>query len=93
MYNYDCCINRLNVTKTKIKGKWFLTKEGEKKADSCDPMDQLNPTHSITLRSHVRNVPFLRGSNAMCSWGGKEKNEIGWKEHEEENVIFMVWLE
>ena len=51
-------------------------------------MDQLNPTHSITLRSHVRNVPFLRGSNAMCSWGGKEKNEIGWKNNEEENVIF-----
>ena len=25
----------------------------------------------------------------MCSWGGKEKNEIGWKEHEEENVIFQ----
>lgn len=56
-------------------------------------MDQLDPTHSVTLRSHVRNVPFLRGSNAMSSWGGKEKNEIGWKEHEEENVIFMVWLE
>ena len=25
----------------------------------------------------------------MCSWGGKEKNEIGWKEHGEENVIFQ----
>ena len=24
----------------------------------------------------------------MCSWGGKEKNEIGWKNNEEENVIF-----
>ena len=68
-------------------------KRGGKKADSCDPMHQLNPTHLVTLRSHVQNVPFLRGSNAMCSWGGKEKNEIGWKEHEEENVIFMVWLE
>ena len=24
----------------------------------------------------------------MFSWGGKEKNEIGWKNNEEENVIF-----
>lgn len=51
-------------------------------------MDQLDPTHSVTLRSHVRIVPYLHGSNAMCSWGEKEKNEIRWKEYEEENVIF-----
>ena len=27
-------------------------KRGGKKADSCDPMDQLNPTHSVTLRTY-----------------------------------------
>ena len=65
-----------------------MTKEGGKKADSCDPMNQLNPTHSVTLCSQVRIISFLHGSNAMFSWGGKEKNEIGWKNIEEENVIF-----
>ena len=70
------------------KTKMVFDKRGGKKADSCDPMDQLNPTHSITLCSQVRIISFLHGSNAMFSWGGKEKNEIGWKNNEEENVIF-----
>ena len=60
-------------------------KRGGKEAYSCDPMDQLDPTHSVTLCSQVRIISFLHGSN---SWGGKEKNEIGWKNNEEENVIF-----
>ena len=70
------------------KTKMVFDKRVGKKADSCDPMDQLNPTHSITLCSQVRIISFLHGSNAMFSWGGKEKNEIGWKNNEEENVIF-----
>ena len=62
-----------------------LDKRGGKEAYSCDPMDQLDPTHLVTLCSQVQIISFLHGSN---SWGGKEKNEIGWKNNEEENVIF-----
>ena len=35
------------------KTKMVVDKRGGKKADSCDPMDQLNPTHSVTLCSHL----------------------------------------
>ena len=45
------------------KTKMVVDKRGGKKADSCDPMDQLNPTHSVTLCSQVRIIPFLHGSN------------------------------